>query len=150
MGLPNSGPPNKTVIDLEADTDTYSRYEVINQSSFASYQPRHLYPYSPPDYSRGNPFLGSNGSEVKFVRDLNLNVTLSTASVVEVVKDEEHLATLPWLVKTKSACNSEVADGKCNPKSNDAVPSSNIKEEAGSSVQNLMWLESSKSGSCSS
>ena len=89
--------------------------------------------------------LDSNGSEVNFVRDLNLNVTLSNTSVVE-----EHLATLPWLFKTKSACNSEVANGKCNPKSNDAVPSSNIKEEAGTSVQNLMWLESLKSCSCSS
>ncbi|KAG2297875.1 hypothetical protein Bca52824_034347 [Brassica carinata] len=78
------------------------------------------------DYRPGNTLLDSNGSEVKFVRDLNLNVTLSSnTSVVEVRKDE---ATLPWLVNTKSACNSEVADARWNQKSNDAVPSS-IKPE---------------------
>ncbi|KAF8104600.1 hypothetical protein N665_0171s0102 [Sinapis alba] len=231
MGLPNSGPPSKAVlwrertfIDLEADTDTNTSHEVIHESSFASHQPRHLYPYNPPDstvhwnhmhsswqnpsfgfpqrvasvqrypvlnvsdtlsgnaqkqgcigdrlqfesnarynsacgysypnggrsdYRPGNTLLDSNGSEVKFVRDLNLNVTPSNTCVVEVRKDEEHLATLPWLVKTKSACNSEVADGRWNQKNNDAVPSSNIKEEAGNNVQNLIWLERLKSGSCS-
>ncbi|CAF2258745.1 unnamed protein product [Brassica napus] len=92
--------------------------------------------------------LDLNGSEVKSVRDLNLNVTLSNTSVVEV--RNEHVATLPWLVKPKPACISEVADGRWNLNSNDAVPSplkpSNIKEEGG----NLMWLERLKSGSCSS
>lgn len=259
MGLPNSGPPSKAVfwrertfIDLEADTDTNSSHEVIHESSLASHQPRHLYPYNPldsavpwnhlhsswqnssfgfpqkvasaqrypvlnlsdtlsgsaqkqgclgdrlqfesnsrfnsgfgntsqsnhnlfynecsssskpkfsgtgynypnggrSDYSSANPFMDSNGSEMKFVRDLNLNVTLSNTSVVEVRKDEEHLATLPWLSKPKSACSSEMADGKWNL--ND-VPSSSlkpldIKDEAGNKVQNLMWLETLKSGSCS-
>ncbi|CAH8388984.1 unnamed protein product [Eruca vesicaria subsp. sativa] len=247
MGLPNAGPPSKadfwrgkTFIDLEAD-DTNTSHEIIHESSFASHQPRHLYPYNPPesavpwnrphsswrhpnfgipqrvassqrypvlnlsdtnahkqgclgdrlqfesnarnnmfynecsssskskfsgtgynypnggrnDYTPGNAFLDLNGSEVKSVRDLNLNVTLSNTSVVEVRKDEEHLATLPWLVKPKSACNSEAADGRWNLNSNEAVPSSslkpsNVKEEAGNSVQNLMWLERLKSGSCSS
>ncbi|ESQ35428.1 hypothetical protein EUTSA_v10006678mg [Eutrema salsugineum] len=263
MGLPNSGPQSKAVfwrertfIDLEADTtDTNSSHEVIHESSLASHQPRHLYPYNPPDsavpwnqlhsswqnpsfgfpqrvasaqrypvlnlsdtlsgsaqkqgclgdrlqienssrynsgsgnttrsnhnmfynecsssskskfsgtgynypnggrsdYTPANPFIDSNGSEVKFVRDLNLNVTFSNTSVVEVRKDEEHHATLSWLIKPKSACNSEVADGKWNLKSNDAVPSSSSKpsdnkEEAGKNVQNLLWLESLRSGSCS-
>ncbi|KAL0797783.1 hypothetical protein Bca101_052957 [Brassica carinata] len=251
MGLPNARPPpskadfwrGKTFIDLEADdTDTNTSHEVIHGSSFASHQPRHLYPYNPTpdsavpwnrlhsswqnpsfgfpqrvasaqrypvlnlsdtnaqklgglgdrlqfesnprynsgcgtttrpnqnmfynecsssskskfsgtgynylnggrsDYCPGNAVLDLNGSEVKSVRDLNLNVTLSNSN------DEEHLATLPWLVKPKSACN----DGRW---SNDAVPSSSLKpsnikkEEGGNSVQNLMWLERLKSGSCSS
>nr|VDD58937.1 unnamed protein product [Brassica oleracea] len=67
------------------------------------------------DHRAGKPLLDSNGSEVKFVRDLNLNVTLpSNTCVVEVRKDE---ATLPWLVKPKS----DGADGRWNLKSNDAV-----------------------------
>ncbi|CAH2037833.1 unnamed protein product [Thlaspi arvense] len=106
------------------------------------------------DYSPANPFMDSNGSEVKFVRDLNLNVTLSNTSVVEVRKDEEHLAALPWLIKPNPSCNSEVADGKWNLKSDDAVPSSSlkpldIKDVVGSKVQSRMWLESLKSASCS-
>ncbi|KAL1220030.1 hypothetical protein V5N11_017641 [Cardamine amara subsp. amara] len=105
------------------------------------------------DYSSANPFMDSNGLEMKFVRDLNLNVTLSNTSVIEVRKDEEHLATLPWLNKPKSGCNSEMADGKWNLKSNDAVLSSlkplDIKAEARNNVQNLVWLESLKSSSCS-
>ncbi|KAJ4889905.1 hypothetical protein Rs2_29653 [Raphanus sativus] len=85
--------------------------------------------YRPPG---NNTLLDLNGSEVKFVRDLNLNVTLSSNTcVVEVSKDE---ATLPWLAKSKS---------------NDAVPSPNIKEETGKSVENLIRIESSKSASCS-
>ncbi|CAH8385297.1 unnamed protein product [Eruca vesicaria subsp. sativa] len=75
------------------------------------------------DFRPGKPSLESNGKDVKFVRDLNLNVTLfSNTPVVEVRKDEEErLATLPWLVKPKSACNSEVADGRPNQKISDAV-----------------------------
>ncbi|CAN8293682.1 unnamed protein product [Cochlearia groenlandica] len=96
------------------------------------------------NYSPANPFLDSNGSGVKFVRDLNLNVTLSNTSVVEVRKDEEHVATLPWLIKPKSGSNSEMADGKLNLNSND-----DTKDKTGNKVQNLMWLESSKSVSCS-
>uniref|UniRef100_A0A1J3DSM9 Uncharacterized protein n=1 Tax=Noccaea caerulescens TaxID=107243 RepID=A0A1J3DSM9_NOCCA len=258
MGLPNSGPPSKAVlwrertfIDLEADTDANSSHEVIHETSSASQQPRHLYPYNPldspvpwnqfhsswqhpnfgfpqkvapaerypvlnlsdtlsgnaqkclgdslqyesnsrynsgfgntsrsdhnmfynecsssskskfsgtgyshpnggrSDYSSANPHMDSNGSEMKLVRDLNLNVTFSSTSVVDVRKDEERLAPLPWLMKPKSACNSEMADGKWNL--ND-VPSSSSKplditDEAGDKVQNLMWLERLKSGSCSS
>ncbi|XP_010458861.1 PREDICTED: uncharacterized protein LOC104740052 [Camelina sativa] len=94
-------------------------------------------------------------SEMKFVRDLNLNVTLSNTPVVEVRKDEERLATLPWLNKPKSVCNSEMADVKGNLKSHDVVLSSTLKpldinDEAGEKVQNIMWLERLKSGSCSS
>ncbi|KAJ4870084.1 hypothetical protein Rs2_48320 [Raphanus sativus] len=94
--------------------------------------------------------LDLNGSEVKSVRDLNLNVTISNGN------DEEHVATLPWLLKPT---NSEVAaaPGRWNLNSNDASssskPPSNIKKEevgGGNSVQNLMWLERLKSGSCSS
>ncbi|KAF8087352.1 hypothetical protein N665_0588s0021 [Sinapis alba] len=229
MGLPNAGPPSsskadfwrgKTFIDLEADTDTNTSHEVIHESSFASHQPRQLYPYNPPDSSAvswnrlhsstfgfpqrvasaqrypvlnlsdtnaqklgclgdrlqfesnarynnsgcgsntrsnhhnmfsgtgynypnggrsdfypGNAVLDLNGSEVKSVRDLNLNVTLSNTCVVEVRKD----------------------DGRWNLNSNDAVPSSSLKpsnikkeEGGGNSVQNLLWLERLKSGSCSS
>lgn len=257
MSLPNSGPPSKAVfwrertfIDLEADTDTNSSHEAIihqnhMESSLASHQQRHLYPYNPPDSvvawnhlhsSWQNPSFGfpqkvasaqrypvlnlsdtlsgnaqkqgvlgdrlqyesnsrfdsgcgnssrvnhnmfynecsssskskfagtgfnyPNGgrtdysSEVKFVRDLNLNVTLSNTSVVEVRKDEEHVASLPWLNKPKSVCNSDMADGNWNLKSNDTVLSSSlkpldIKDQAGDKVQNIMWLERFKSGSCS-
>lgn len=257
MSLPNSGPPNKAVfwrertfIDLEADTDTNSSHEAIihqnhMESSLASHQQRHLYPYNPPDSvvawnhlhsSWQNPSFGfpqkvasaqrypvlnlsdtlsgnaqkqgvlgdrlqyesnsrfnsgcgnssrvnhnmfynecsssskskfagtgfnyPNGgrtdysSEMKFVRDLNLNVTLSNTSVVEVRKDEEHVASLPWLNKPKSVCNSDMADGNWNLKSNDTVLSSSlkpldIKDQAGDKVQNIMWLERFKSGSCS-
>ncbi|CAN8305278.1 unnamed protein product [Cochlearia groenlandica] len=86
------------------------------------------------DYSQANPFMDSNGSEAKCVRDLNLNVTVSNTSVVEVRKNsEQHVATLPWLVKPKPACNSEMA--------------SDLKSE--NKVQNLMWLGAFKSGSCS-
>ncbi|KAJ4879297.1 hypothetical protein Rs2_36351 [Raphanus sativus] len=95
--------------------------------------------------------LDLNGSEVvKSVRDLNLNVTLSNGN------DEEHVATLPWLLKPT---NSEVAaaPGRWNLNSNDASsslkPPSSIKKEevgGGNNVQNLMWLERLKSGSCSS
>ncbi|CAG7867062.1 unnamed protein product [Brassica rapa] len=70
-------------------------------------------------YSYPNGGRSDHRPEVKFVRDLNLNVTLpSNTCVVEVRKDE---ATLPWLVKTKSGCNSDVADGRWNLNSNDAV-----------------------------
>lgn len=105
-------------------------------------------------YNYPNGGRSDYSSERKFVRDLNLNVTLSNTSVVEVRKDEEHLATLPWLNKPKSVCNSELADGKWSLKSNDAVPSSSLKpldirDEAGDKVQNIMWLERLKSGSCS-
>ncbi|KAJ0248017.1 F165 [Hirschfeldia incana] len=94
--------------------------------------------YSYPNGGRSDhSLLDLNGSEVKSLRDLNLNVTLSNGN------DDEHVATLPWLVKTKSV-------------SNDAVPSSSLKpsnikkEEGGNGVQNLMWLERLKSGSSSS
>ncbi|CAN8312182.1 unnamed protein product [Cochlearia groenlandica] len=54
------------------------------------------------DYNLANPLMGSNNSEMKVVRDLNLNVTLSNTSAVEVRKDEENVDTLPWLVKAQS------------------------------------------------
>ncbi|CAF2108772.1 hypothetical protein HID58_081157 [Brassica napus] len=103
--------------------------------------------YSYPNGGRSDhSLLDLNGSEVKSVRDLNLNVTLSNTSVVEV-RNEHDVATLPWLVKPKP-----VSDGRWNLNSKDTVPSPSlkpsniIKEEAG----NLMWLERLKSGSCSS
>ncbi|CAH8356841.1 unnamed protein product [Eruca vesicaria subsp. sativa] len=136
MGLPNPGPSSKAVlwkertfIDLEGcGNNNHNMF--YNECSYSSspkskfYGTGYTYPNGGrSDYRPGKPSLESNGKDVKFVRDLNLNVTLfSNTPVVEVRKDEEErLATLPWLVKPKSACNSEVADGRRNQKISDAV-----------------------------